>query len=125
MRVCLGSHVVTKAYAYQVLPCIFFSERLYAELNFHKVLHDSSSIFVVMPFAEGGELFDRVSTKERLGEMEARPLFRQVLEGVAFLQRNGVCHRYANGTNEAMQTSGEYAVIVPRTFCSICVTLLS
>lgn len=46
-----------------------------------------------MPFCEGGELLDRVSMNKRIGELEARPLFRQVLDGVAFLQRNGVCHR--------------------------------
>ncbi|CAM9223909.1 unnamed protein product [Sphacelaria rigidula] len=58
-----------------------------------EVLHDSSSIYVVMPFCEGGELFDHVTARNRLKEAEARPLFRQVLEGVGFLQQHQVCHR--------------------------------
>lgn len=47
----------------------------------------------MMPFFSGGEIFDAVADRGRYEESEARPLFRQALEGLLYLKRRGVCHR--------------------------------
>lgn len=45
------------------------------------------------PFYNGGEVFDALTDQGQFEESQARPLFRQVLEGLLHLKKHGVCHR--------------------------------
>jgi len=65
-----------------------------------EVLQDDDYLFSIMPYARGGDLFGYVvrDTELRGGEggmsePVARYWFRQVLEGLHFLQGKGICHR--------------------------------
>lgn len=46
-----------------------------------------------MEYAAGGELFDRIVKAGRFSEDEARYFFQQLISGVAWCHRGGVCHR--------------------------------
>ena len=46
-----------------------------------------------MPYIRGGELFDHVSGAGRFTEERSRHWFKQILEGVKYMQDKGVCHR--------------------------------
>jgi len=50
-------------------------------------------IYNVMPFIDGGELFDLFGERERFSEGEARYWVRQILNGIRTLQSLRVCHR--------------------------------
>ena len=41
----------------------------------------------------GGELFDRIVSKRRITEEEARPLFMQMLDATDYLHSTGIAHR--------------------------------
>lgn len=65
-----------------------------------EVLQDDDYLFSVMPYARGGDLFGYVvrDTESRGGEggmsePVARYWFKQILEGLHFLQSKGICHR--------------------------------
>lgn len=58
-----------------------------------QALRDEDNIYIVTPFYGGGEVFDVVADRGQLEESEARPLFRQVLNGLLYLKARGVCHR--------------------------------
>lgn len=58
-----------------------------------QALRDKDNIYIVTPFYGGGEVFDVVADLGRFEEHEARPLFRQVLDGLLYLKTHGVCHR--------------------------------
>jgi serine/threonine protein kinase len=47
--------------------------------------------YLITEFARGGDLFTRVSEKP-LSESEARPIFRQLLQGVMYAHARGVAH---------------------------------
>lgn len=47
----------------------------------------------------GSSVADIVSDKGPLGESEAKPLVKQILEAVSFMHQNGVIHRDLNPTN--------------------------
>jgi len=57
------------------------------------LLSDERYLYSVMPYCDGGELFDRLEQHEKFTEPEARYWFRQILCGIDFLHRNGICHR--------------------------------
>lgn len=65
-----------------------------------EVLQDEDHLYSVMPYAKGGDLFGYVvaDTELRNGdggmiEPVARYWFKQLLEGLYFLQTKGICHR--------------------------------
>mmetsp|Transcript_5901 Transcript_5901/g.11160 ORF Transcript_5901/g.11160 Transcript_5901/m.11160 type:complete len:467 (+) Transcript_5901:511-1911(+) len=69
-------------------------------LGSEEVLQDDDYLYSVMPYARGGDLFGYVvrDTELRGGdggmsEPVARYWFKQILEGLHFLQSKGICHR--------------------------------
>ncbi|XP_067932439.1 NUAK family SNF1-like kinase 1 [Watersipora subatra] len=58
-----------------------------------EVFENKDKIILVQEFADGGELYDYISSKGKLTEKEARLLFRQIVSAVHYLHENGVVHR--------------------------------
>mmetsp|Transcript_43361 Transcript_43361/g.52034 ORF Transcript_43361/g.52034 Transcript_43361/m.52034 type:complete len:378 (+) Transcript_43361:265-1398(+) len=56
-------------------------------------LTDGICLFLVLPFYNGGELFDRIAASQMFNEVDARIAIRQILRGIAVLQSAGICHR--------------------------------
>lgn len=50
-------------------------------------------LYAILPFCNGGELFERLDEADRFTEPQARYWFTQVLNGVGTLQFLGLCHR--------------------------------
>ncbi|GAX17413.1 hypothetical protein FisN_5Hh058 [Fistulifera solaris] len=79
------------------------------------LLSDDRFLYSVMPFCEGGELFERLDLNEKFSEPEARYWMLQVLNGIANLQRTGVCHRDMSLENLLVHESG--ALIIDLGMC--------
>lgn len=58
-----------------------------------QALYDKENLYIVTPFYSEGEVFDALVKRGRFEEDGARLLFRQALEALLYLKRNGVCHR--------------------------------
>mmetsp|Transcript_8254 Transcript_8254/g.23750 ORF Transcript_8254/g.23750 Transcript_8254/m.23750 type:complete len:472 (-) Transcript_8254:121-1536(-) len=57
------------------------------------LLSDERNLYSIMPYCDGGELFERLDMNERFSEGEARYWMDQVLNGLETLQHSGICHR--------------------------------
>lgn len=55
-------------------------------------IEDDAHFFSIMNFCDGGELYDFVGANS-LTEAQARHIFCQFLDGLAYLQSIGICHR--------------------------------
>ena len=62
-------------------------------VRLREVLASRTKIFIVLELVTGGELFDLIVKSGRLTEDEARPYFRQLVEGVSYCHSQGVAHR--------------------------------
>jgi len=62
-------------------------------IGFREVFLTPDSLGIVMEYAAGGELFERIVQAGRFSEDEARYFFQQLIVGVDFCHRSGVCHR--------------------------------
>lgn len=57
------------------------------------VQDSKTTIFLVLELASGGELFDRIVVDRGTDEATARQYYRQLLSGIQYCHRKGVCHR--------------------------------
>ena len=80
-------------------------ERVKREINFLKklnhpnviklleILENNTSLFLVMEYAGGGELFNHIVKKRRLSEQEASFFFYQIVEGLESIHKHNIVHR--------------------------------
>ncbi|KAK1387538.1 hypothetical protein POM88_015716 [Heracleum sosnowskyi] len=59
----------------------------------YTVLLTPTHLAIVMEYASGGELFDRICTSGRFSEHEARYFFQQLISWVSFCHAMQICHR--------------------------------
>lgn len=57
------------------------------------LLSDDRNLYSIMPYCDGGELFERLDLNEKFSEIEARYWMDQILNGLENLQKVGICHR--------------------------------
>lgn len=62
-------------------------------IKLYQVISTPNDIFMIMEYVSGGELFDYIVKKGRLGEDEARRFFQQIVSGVDYCHRHMVVHR--------------------------------
>lgn len=62
-------------------------------VRFKEVMLTPTHLAIVMEYAAGGELFDRICNAGRFSEDEARYFFQQLISGVSYCHQNEICHR--------------------------------
>jgi len=70
------------------------------------LLSDDRYLYSVMPFCDGGELFEVLDMNEKFTEDEARHWMYQVLKGIETLQLAGICHRDMSLENLLVHKNG-------------------
>ena len=72
-------------------------------IKLYAVYLTERKVYIVTELVDGGELLDRVTEKGNYSESDAGSLFRQILEGVAYLHQHGIVHRDLKLENLIMQ----------------------
>ncbi|CAN6449423.1 unnamed protein product [Victoria cruziana] len=62
-------------------------------VRFKQVILTPTHLAIVMEYAAGGELFERICNAGRFSEDEARFFFQQLISGVSYCHSMEVCHR--------------------------------
>lgn len=76
-----------------------------------RMLYDNSNIYCIMPYVNGGELFDVLDSRQKFSEEEARYWMIQILNGVETLQKAGICHRDMSLENLLTSNDGTALII--------------
>ncbi|KAL7558245.1 hypothetical protein ACA910_009917 [Epithemia clementina (nom. ined.)] len=79
------------------------------------LLSDDRHLYSIMPYCDGGELFERLDLNERFTEAEARYWMLQILNGLENLQNAGITHRDMSLENLLVHQSG--ALIIDMGMC--------
>ncbi len=59
-----------------------------------------------MEYFEGVEMFEYISKSGRYSEESAKFLFKQMMEGISFLHKNGIVHRDLKPNNILISKDG-------------------
>ncbi|KAL3684608.1 hypothetical protein R1sor_002630 [Riccia sorocarpa] len=62
-------------------------------VRFKEVMITPTHLAIVMEYAAGGELFERICNAGRFSEDEARFFFQQLISGVSYCHSMQICHR--------------------------------
>ncbi|GFQ06407.1 serine/threonine-protein kinase srk2i [Phtheirospermum japonicum] len=62
-------------------------------VRFKEVILTPTHLAIVMEYASGGELFERICNAGRFNENEARFFFQQLISGVSYCHSMEICHR--------------------------------
>lgn len=66
---------------------------------------------IIMEYCEGGELFDYIVEKQRLGEEEAAFFFYQLINGIEYIHSLGIVHRDLKPENLLLSASNVLKII--------------
>jgi 5'-AMP-activated protein kinase catalytic alpha subunit len=62
-------------------------------IQLYEIIETSKQLYLIMEYAEGGELFDYIVTRKRLKEKEACKFLQQILSGIEYIHKLRIVHR--------------------------------
>ena len=86
-------------------------------MRFIEVLLTPTDLAIVMEYASGGELFDRVLTNGRMQEDEARYFFQKLISGVDYCRSKVVTHRDLKSENALIDNSHNNTTRIKNSDC--------
>ncbi|XP_074560477.1 CBL-interacting protein kinase 32-like isoform X2 [Curcuma longa] len=79
-------------------------------VRINEVMGSKTKIFIVLEFATGGELFDKIVNHGRMREDKARRYFQQLINAVDYCHSRGVYHRDLKPENLLLDACGNLKV---------------
>uniref|UniRef100_A0A8C9WRC1 Microtubule affinity regulating kinase 2 n=1 Tax=Scleropages formosus TaxID=113540 RepID=A0A8C9WRC1_SCLFO len=106
-KVKLARHVLTgkEYHLFVCLPQLFREVRIMKLLNhpnivkLFEVIETEKTLYLVMEYASGGEVFDYLVAHGRMKEKEARAKFRQIVSAVQYCHQKCIVHRDLKAEN--------------------------
>lgn len=80
-----------------------------------QVIETEKTLYLVMEYASGGEVFDYLVLHGRMKEKEARAKFRQIVSAVQYCHQKRIIHRFEN-INFFVYTQNVTPLFVPQRF---------
>ena len=62
-------------------------------LECYEVIETNKAWYMITEYCSNGELFDYIVDRECITEKEAAGVFTQVIDGIEYLHKMGICHR--------------------------------
>lgn len=62
-------------------------------IQLYEIIETPKQLYLIMEYANGGELFDYIVKKHRVGEEEAWGFFQQIISGIDYIHKLNIVHR--------------------------------
>uniref|UniRef100_A0A169WUJ1 non-specific serine/threonine protein kinase n=1 Tax=Daucus carota subsp. sativus TaxID=79200 RepID=A0A169WUJ1_DAUCS len=79
-------------------------------VRLHEVIASKTKIYMVLEYVNGGELFEKISSKGKLSEAVGRRLFQQLIDAVSYCHDKGIFHRDLKLENVLVDAVGNIKV---------------
>lgn len=80
-------------------------------IQLYSVIQTNTTIYLIMEYSPGKELFEYIVSKRRLPESEACEFFQQILSGVDYMHKNRICHRDLKPENMLLDSNRTIKII--------------
>ncbi|XP_056175085.1 SNF1-related protein kinase catalytic subunit alpha KIN10-like [Syzygium oleosum] len=79
-------------------------------IRLYEIIETMTDVYVVMEYAERGELFDYIVENRRIREDEARKFFQQIISGLEYCHKYRVVHRDLKPENLLLDSNGNVKI---------------
>lgn len=62
-------------------------------IQLYEIIETPKQLYLIMEYANGGELFDYIVEKHRIDEKEACSMFQQIISGIEYIHKLNIVHR--------------------------------
>lgn len=62
-------------------------------IQLFEIIETESELFLIMEYCQNGELFDYIVSHQRLHEKAACRMYQQLIAGIEYIHKSGICHR--------------------------------
>ena len=80
-------------------------------VQIYEIIETEKDLYLVMEFANGGELFELIVQQTRLKEKQASKHFQELVAGVHYIHKLGICHRDLKPENLLVDYDGSLKVV--------------
>jgi 5'-AMP-activated protein kinase catalytic alpha subunit len=80
-------------------------------VQIYEIIETEKDLYLVMEFANGGELFELIVQNQRLKEKTASKHFQELVAGVHYIHKLGICHRDLKPENLLLDYDGTLKVV--------------
>lgn len=80
-------------------------------VQIYEIIETEKDLYLVMEFASGGELFELIVQNQRLKERQASRYFQELVAGVHYIHKLGICHRDLKPENLLLDFDGSLKVV--------------
>ena len=80
-------------------------------VQMYEIIESEKELFLIMEYARGGELFDFIVSHKRVKEKEASRFLWQIISGIEYLHKLGICHRDLKPENLLMDDYNNIKIV--------------
>ena len=80
-------------------------------VQIYEIIETEKDLYLVMEYASGGELFDLIVQNQKLKEKLASRYLQELVAGVHYIHKLGICHRDLKPENLLIDFDGSLKVV--------------
>ena len=80
-------------------------------VQLYEIIETDRELYLIMEYARGGELFEYIVNRKRVREKDACKFLHQILSGVDYLHKLGICHRDLKPENLLMDDFNNIKIV--------------
>lgn len=80
-------------------------------IQLYEIVETEKELYLIMEYARGGELFEYIVSHKRVREKEAARFMHQIISGIEYLHKLGICHRDLKPENLLMDDYNNIKIV--------------
>lgn len=80
-------------------------------VQLYEIVETDNELYLIMEYARGGELFEYIVSHKRVREKEAARFMHQIVSGIEYLHKLGICHRDLKPENLLMDDYNNIKIV--------------